>query len=402
MALSSQMSRTGLSRRYMGGSARNRNRRWPWVMVFLCIAAGVGVVQWLSDSEAQVTVPGEAASTAASPAAASSAGPSAAPSTPANAAPAAPAKPAVPSFTLGGTEVATPQPTAAKPVAATTPAAAVVEAAPPAPSVAHYDASRTSSASAATVLSQGMNLIADGRFIEGRRMLSELLFARAEELSPADAQTVRDTLASINKEMVFSPKVFPGDPLAVAYRVEQGEYLSKIAYRHHVPYPFLEMINKIDARRLQAGQTIKVIKGPFHARVIKSEYRMDLYLKEDSGTPIYVMSLPVGLGEGNSTPVGAWIVEEGRKVKNPAWSNPRTSEFYAANDPANPIGEYWLALKGISPETEGLRGYGIHGTTDPDSIGNQRSMGCVRLRDADIELVFKMLEDGHSTVDIIP
>jgi lipoprotein-anchoring transpeptidase ErfK/SrfK len=407
MALSSQMSRTGLTRRHRaGGRGRHHARRWPWVVMVVGVVAVIGLIQWLSSGDSQPRHADAAidAATTQTDDSASSAPPQVSASA---------AQPNVPSLTLGANRAnasasgstgstpptpgntdgrnSQPQPTGPSPAGA----------APAAPLVTTLDASRNSTASAATVLRQGMDLIADGRLVEGRRNLSELLFARSAELSPLDAQTVRDTLSSINKEMVFSPKLFPGDPLAEAYRVQPGDMLSRIASRAKVPYPFLERINRIDARRLQAGQTIKVINGPFHARVIKSDYRMDLYLREDGGTPIYITSLPVGLGEADSTPLGEWIIEPGRKVKNPAWSNPRTGEFFAAGAANNPIGSYWLALRGITPETENIRGYGIHGTIEPESVGRQMSMGCIRLRDEDIELVFNMLVEGDSTVQIL-
>jgi lipoprotein-anchoring transpeptidase ErfK/SrfK len=90
-----------------------------------------------------------------------------------------------------------------------------------------------------------------------------------------------------------------------------------------------------------------------------------------------------------------------KKVKNPDWRNPRTGEYYKPNDPKNPIGEYWLAITGIGPNTQDQTGYGIHGTIEPDSIGKQQSMGCVRLHSRDIADVFDMLMGGESTVQIV-
>jgi lipoprotein-anchoring transpeptidase ErfK/SrfK len=71
-------------------------------------------------------------------------------------------------------------------------------------------------------------------------------------------------------------------------------------------------------------------------------------------------------------------------------------------DPKNPIGKYWLALEGADDRTRGLSGYGIHGTIEPDSIGKQASMGCVRLRDDDIALVYQLLVEGESLVTVTP
>lgn len=261
--------------------------------------------------------------------------------------------------------------------------------------------SSVNSEEVAAVFAEGRQYLEQGRLVEGRSLLSALLFDPARPLPEPDAAAVRDMLTHANEKLVLSPEVVPGDPLAERYRVQRGDLLARIAPQYNVPYPFLERINRVDARRIQAGQPIKVIHGPFHARIVKSDYRMDVFLRGPDGLPIYVKSYPVGLGQADSTPLGPWRIEPGKKVTNPDWRNPRTGEYYPRDDPDNPIGEYWLALEGIDDETRDIPGYGIHGTVDPDSIGEQASMGCIRLRNGDIEEVFHMFVGGESTVEIV-
>ena len=261
-------------------------------------------------------------------------------------------------------------------------------------------ASGSTSAQAGSQLSRGMNMIREGRLVQGRKELSQLLFTDDASLSPLDAQTIRDTLQSVNRKLVFSDEVVPGDPIAESYLVQRGDYLSRIAPRYGIPYQFIERINHIKAERLQAGKPIKVIKGPFRARISKSNFRMYIYVNDPDGQPLYIRSFPVGLGKTDSTPNGNFIIQPNSKVKNPSWRNPRTGKFFSKDNPDIPIGEYWLALQGTDPDTESATGYGIHGTNDPASIGRQASMGCIRLREKDIELVFDMLEGGQSTVQI--
>ena len=43
---------------------------------------------------------------------------------------------------------------------------------------------------------------------------------------------------------------------------------------------------------------------------------------------------------------------------------------------------------------------GIHGTIDPNSIGKQESLGCIRMRNEDVAIVFEMLVDSKSTVTV--
>jgi lipoprotein-anchoring transpeptidase ErfK/SrfK len=41
-----------------------------------------------------------------------------------------------------------------------------------------------------------------------------------------------------------------------------------------------------------------------------------------------------------------------------------------------------------------VRGYGIHGTWEPGTIGKQASAGCVRLGNADVEELFIIIPVG--------
>jgi len=54
--------------------------------------------------------------------------------------------------------------------------------------------------------------------------------------------------------------------------------------------------------------------------------------------------------------------------------------------PHNPLGTRWLGLS--------ASGYGIHGTNAPSSIGKNASHGCIRMRNRDVEQVFKMVAVG--------
>ncbi|HZW07868.1 MAG TPA: L,D-transpeptidase, partial [Phycisphaerales bacterium] len=84
------------------------------------------------------------------------------------------------------------------------------------------------------------------------------------------------------------------------------------------------------------------------------------------------------------------------------WVNPRTGEVFMPDDPKNPIGERWIGLEGTDENTRRFAGYGIHGTVDPESIGQQKSMGCVRMAPGDVEMIYEMLIDRLSTVKIVP
>lgn len=52
----------------------------------------------------------------------------------------------------------------------------------------------------------------------------------------------------------------------------------------------------------------------------------------------------------------------------------------------NPLGPRWIGLN--------VKGYGIHGTNLPGSIGKAASHGCIRLRNRDIVELFSMIHVG--------
>jgi len=319
---------------------------------------------------------------------------------PANAAPAVVMGGGEPTSRIDGSQT-TAQP-AADDDASKTGAPAILPSITPAP-VQQPAPSRDASTASSRIQQQlrnGWDLLAANRLVEARRTLSQVLASGA--LSLAEADHVRQALSDISERLVFSPLIQDADPFALTYTIQGGDALSEIASRLalQADWRFIQRINNISQPgRIRAGQRIKLVTGPFHAVVNKSEYRLDLYLG-DGEDRVFVRSFPVGLGEFNSTPVGLFRVRANSKLIDPVWVDPRSNRKYASNDPSNPIGERWLGLEGVDERTRELAGYGIHGTIDPASIGRQASMGCIRMHADDVEVIYEVLMEGVSTVEI--
>lgn len=295
-----------------------------------------------------------------------------------------------------------PSPSTLVPIPApeTSPIQPPAKATPAPPQRDSNDASNPQRARALERMRAGMDMLAANRPIEARRMLTQAL--ESEGMDAVNANRIRESLTQLNERLVFSPEVVQGDPFSVAYVVRSGDALARIATGQglHVDWRFIQRINRIQRpESIRVGQTLKLVRGPFHAVVHKREFRMDIYLGEGAER-VYVRSFPVGLGEFDSTPVGLFRVRPNSKLINPAWTNPRTGQSYHADDPQNPIGERWIGLEGVSESVRDLGGYGIHGTIEPQSIGTQASMGCVRMLAADVELVYEMLVEEKSSVRI--
>lgn len=262
------------------------------------------------------------------------------------------------------------------------------------------------SASAGEAIQQAESAIARNDPVEARDILNRTL--NNPRLGEADKAALRARLAEVAETLTFSPRVFPGDVTADTYTIQSGDVLGAIPRREgfRIDHRLIQRVNRIEnPRRIQVGQRMKVLYGPFHLFIDKSEFRMDVFADQTdtAGNRLYIRSFTVGLGEFDSTPVGKWRVparSNGEKLINPGWTNPRTNETFKPEDPNNPIGEYWIPLEGIDQRTQGVNGYGIHGTIDPDSIGKQMSMGCVRLGPEDIAMVYELVVPELSTIEI--
>jgi L,D-transpeptidase ErfK/SrfK len=95
---------------------------------------------------------------------------------------------------------------------------------------------------------------------------------------------------------------------------------------------------------------------------------------------VQVFAVAVG-APATPSPTGTFTIVN--RVANPTYYHPGT---VIAPGPRNPIGTRWIGLN--------QKGYGIHGTDQPASIGYAQSHGCIRLRNADVERLFERVRAG--------
>ena len=95
-----------------------------------------------------------------------------------------------------------------------------------------------------------------------------------------------------------------------------------------------------------------------------------------------VTVFPVAVGAAATpSPVGTFTVVT--RVTNPTYY---TKGKVVAPGARNPVGTRWIGLS--------RKGYGIHGTDNPRSIGYAKSHGCIRLRNDDVEQLFDRVRTG--------
>ena len=233
------------------------------------------------------------------------------------------------------------------------------------------------------------------RIAQARDKLNEALRL---PMSAEQRASVKNQLSKLSEQWLFSRTVMPGDPLCESYLVKSGDLLTMIGERYRVPYEILMQINNITRpSALQAGETIKVVDGPFHVKVYRSSFTMDLYLQNT-----YVRSFKVGIGKpGMETPTGLWRVKPGGKLVQPIWTNPVDGRTYHPEDPDYPLGSRWIALEGLTGEAKERTGFAIHGTKEPEQIGAQVSQGCIRMSNGDVILMYNLLVPTYSQVEIV-
>jgi len=81
------------------------------------------------------------------------------------------------------------------------------------------------------------------------------------------------------------------------------------------------------------------------------------------------------------SPSGEYQIAQ--RLENPTYYKPGVVIGPGAN---NPLGPRWIGLN--------IKGFGIHGTNRPDSIGKNASHGCIRLRNSDVEDLFARVQVG--------
>jgi len=90
----------------------------------------------------------------------------------------------------------------------------------------------------------------------------------------------------------------------------------------------------------------------------------------------------VAVGSVNSpSPAGKFRVVA--RLKDPTYYHPGV---VIPPGPDNPIGPRWVGLD--------KKGFGIHGTNEPRSIGKAASHGCIRLRNREVVEFFRLVNVG--------
>ena len=327
-----------------GNGSRGRNPVPVFFAVLIITALVIGVLWWLSNRGEKVEKP-----------------------KPAVPPPAAPVEPAVQSR---------PQTPAVQPQQQTPPPAR--RPSTPAPSPVQT----ADSGNASQMFTQAQSLANAGKLKEASDLLSQVIKTTTDESLRNNALRVQ---GRINVQLFLSATPTPEKK---PYVIQPGDSLDKIARSHKTTVDLLRKMNKIDGNLIYPGVSIQVPAAPFTVNVDKSDTVLDLTMNGK-----LFKRYVVGLGKFGKTPVGTFttVVHQ----TNPDWTSP-SGGIIPFGDPRNVLGTRWMSIQDSTrPE---IRGFGIHGTSERDSIGSETSNGCVRMLNEDVEELFMLIPRGTSVI----
>jgi len=201
-------------------------------------------------------------------------------------------------------------------------------------------------------------------------------------------QACSDGLARAQRGYRWNPQA---DWPSIAVKVESGDSLISVRKRALESHPDLLVCtgeiaraNGLRGEMIHPGELLRIPTAHPNVLVDLDQhwalYRLDAEV---------VAAWEIGIGKpGSETPPGEY--RAGEKTKEPMW-------FRAGHppvpfgDPENPLGTRWIAWQLLDGKNSSL---GFHGTRDPQSIGDDQSQGCVRMRKEAIEDLFEILPRG--------
>ncbi len=227
------------------------------------------------------------------------------------------------------------------------------------------------SSGAGALLNQARRLEGEGDLPGAKAAYEKLV---GDFFSSKEVMNWQKKIEELNIRLLFSPAVTPGSTL---YEIKQGDTLSGIAREFHTTTDLIKKSNDLSGDRIMPGQKIKVWNAPFSILVDKSQNMLILKCDEE-----IMKTYVVSTGKDNSTPAGNFKITD--RLINPTWF--KEGKVVPAGDPENILGTRWLGFN--------LAGYGIHGTTEPQSLGSQVTQGCVRMSNTDVEELYIIVPSG--------
>ncbi|MCF7877974.1 MAG: L,D-transpeptidase family protein [Candidatus Omnitrophica bacterium] len=219
-------------------------------------------------------------------------------------------------------------------------------------------------------------LIKKNKYKEAKNLLEK---KKKEIVDPLMINQIQDKIYEINIKMLFSP--YREEECSKVYTVKRGDALVKIARKFDTTVELIKKANNLSSVKIIPGQELKVNTCEFSLVVDKSQNL--LFLKRDGKI---FKTYTVATGKNGRTPEGSFKIIN--KLVKPTWY--KAGAVVLPDNPENILGSRWLGID--------KSGYGIHGTTEPDSLGQQVTLGCVRMANQEVEELYDIVPTGTEVI----
>ncbi len=222
---------------------------------------------------------------------------------------------------------------------------------------------------------QAIALKQEGKIMDARAAYQKIM---SDYPNMDNLESVQKEFEDLNLNMIYSA-AHPEH--SITHEVVAGDTLGKLARKYNTTVDLIKKMNNLKSDTIPLGKKIKVWIGKFNIYVDKSQ---NILILRDGNDLIKIYQ--VSTGENNSTPVGTYKIVN--KLVDPVWFKP--GAVVPPESPDNVLGSRWMGFD--------LPGYGIHGTVEPDKIGQPVTAGCVRMRNEDVEALYSLVPTGTEVV----
>ncbi|HDZ76616.1 MAG TPA: L,D-transpeptidase [Candidatus Omnitrophica bacterium] len=232
----------------------------------------------------------------------------------------------------------------------------------------------TQTASARKLFEQAKRYAQDNELLLSKALYQDILNNHPDY---PQIQDVQEKIENLNMNIIFSPTLITD--ASQYYEVKPGDTLIKIAKKFNTTVGLIKKINMLKSTVIHPRRKLKIWTAGFSLLVDKSQNILLLNYEQET-----IKTYVVATGMNNSTPVGNFKIVN--KLVDPVWFRSDVGAVVPSDSPENILGSRWMGFD--------IDGYGIHGTTKPESIGSQATKGCIRMKNEEVEELFMLIPVG--------
>ncbi|MEM7477779.1 MAG: L,D-transpeptidase family protein [Planctomycetota bacterium] len=219
---------------------------------------------------------------------------------------------------------------------------------------------------------QALALANRGELKNALEMLSP--YYGSPELDYAQTQDLLEILDALAREVIYSKRHLMEPPHAV----KATDSVQTVAKQYRMNPELLRDLNGLGetANAVVPGKELKVIRGPFHARIDLSAKELTIFVDN-----MYAGRFPFSAGSDPSPKAGSFEVVDRSRQRSYYGTG---AVVLDKDDPRNPYGGYWINLG---------NDLCIHGSAQMPSP-DLKGAGCISLAPRDAKHLYSILSNG--------